>query len=72
MTAPAPYEPCAHDLHPGENTDEKVDRVLAELADIRKTLDESKTVIEKVAGEVKPVLDSLMKNSMLKMLLGGK
>lgn len=51
---------------------EKIDQVLTELAAIRQTMDESKTVIDKVAAEVKPVLDKLMNNSMLKMFLGGK
>lgn len=69
------YDPDEPDYsalaHPPENTSEKVDRVLRELAEIRTTLDDSRTIIEKVAAEVKPVLDALMKNSMLKMFLGG-
>lgn len=55
-----------------ETTDEKIDRILAELAAVRSDIQDSKTFIERIMGEVKPVLDTLQNNSMFKMMFGGK
>jgi hypothetical protein len=55
-----------------ESAEQKLDRVLTELAAIRGDIQESKTFIERIMGEVKPVLDTLTNNNMFKMMFGGK
>lgn len=61
-----------HKHHIKETQEEKMDRVLSELAEIRKTMDDTRTVVEKVFSEIKPILDKMMTHSMFKMFFGGK
>jgi archaellum component FlaC len=44
----------------------------SEIAGMRKDIDASKTFIEKIMGEVGPVLEKLQGSGMFKMMFGGK
>ncbi len=52
--------------------EQKTDFAIKELAEVRKDINDSKSFIENIMSEVKPLLDKLSSNSMFKMLLGGK